>query len=291
MDAERGDERREPPRPIARADGDAVVSCRPSRSASGGVLVRGCDLLQLAGKAVPGARKRWRRRRHRHGVELTTFNGLRLLTAPGLVMTPRPASERLVAAAAAHVGARRARIADVGTGSGAIAIAIATACPRAEVWATDTIRCAVVLARENVRRHRLEGRVVVQHGDLIGPVPGLLDLVVAPTCRTSPRQARPLTPNSSASRSLRSSPPATGSSSTGASLTPPRCGSPRTASCSCNYTAESSRQAGPSCPRSAPRSTGPLSAERRVGLPSRRARDVRRDGARVRHWALLSTLT
>jgi HemK-like putative methylase len=94
-------------------------------------------------------------------------------------MTPRPASERLVAAAAAHVGARRARIADVGTGSGAIAIAIATACPRAEVWATDTIRCAVVLARENVRRHRLEGRVVVQHGDLLGPVPGLLDLVVA----------------------------------------------------------------------------------------------------------------
>jgi release factor glutamine methyltransferase len=112
-------------------------------------------------------------------VEHATFNGLRLLTAPGLVMTPRPASERLVAAAGAHVGARRARIADVGTGSGAIAIAIATVCPRAEVWATDASRCAVELAHENVRRHRLEGRVVVQHGDLLGPVPGSLDLVVA----------------------------------------------------------------------------------------------------------------
>jgi release factor glutamine methyltransferase len=94
-------------------------------------------------------------------------------------MTPRPASGLLVAAAAARVGARRARIADVGTGSGAIAIAIATVCPRAEVWATDASRCAVALARENVRRHRLEGRIVVRRGDLLGPVPGLLDVIVA----------------------------------------------------------------------------------------------------------------
>jgi release factor glutamine methyltransferase len=108
-----------------------------------------------------------------------SFNGLRLVSAPGQVMTPRPASERLVAAAAARLGAGRARIADVGTGSGAIAIAIATACPRAEVWATDLSRCAVALARENVRRHRLEDRVVVRRGDLLGPVPGLLDLIVA----------------------------------------------------------------------------------------------------------------
>lgn len=94
-------------------------------------------------------------------------------------MTPRPTSEQLVAAAAARVGPRPARIADVGTGSGAIAIAIATVCPRAEVWATDASRCAVALARENVRRHRLEGRVVVRRGDLLGPVPGVLDLIVA----------------------------------------------------------------------------------------------------------------
>jgi HemK-like putative methylase len=112
-------------------------------------------------------------------VEHVSFNGLRLLSAPGRVMTPRPASEQLVAAAAARVGARRARIADVGTGSGAIAIALATVCPRAEIWATDASRCAVALARENVRRHRLEGRVVVRRGDLLGPVPGLLDLIVA----------------------------------------------------------------------------------------------------------------
>lgn len=108
-----------------------------------------------------------------------SFNGLRLLSAPGEVMTPQSTSEQLVAAAAARVGAGQARIADVGTGSGAIAIAIATVCPEAEVWATDASRCAVALARENVRRHRLEGRVIVRRGDLLGPVPGLLDLIVA----------------------------------------------------------------------------------------------------------------
>jgi release factor glutamine methyltransferase len=94
-------------------------------------------------------------------------------------MTPRPTSEPVVAAAAAHVGGRRTRIADVGTGSGAIAIAIATMCPRAEVWATDTSRCAVALARANVRRHHLQDRVVVRRGDLLEPVPGLLDVIVA----------------------------------------------------------------------------------------------------------------
>jgi release factor glutamine methyltransferase len=113
------------------------------------------------------------------GVGHVTFNGLRLLTAPGYVMTPRPFSEQLVASAAARVGGRRARIADVGTGSGAIAIAIARVCPWAEIWATDASHCAVALARENVRRHGLEGRVAVRRGDLLGPVPGLFDVVVA----------------------------------------------------------------------------------------------------------------
>jgi release factor glutamine methyltransferase len=112
-------------------------------------------------------------------VEDVIFNGLALLTAPGRVMIPRPASEALVAAAVTRVGRPDARVADVGTGSGAIAIAIASACPRAVVWATDTSFPALVLARANVRRHGLEARVFVRHGDLLDPVPGLLDMVVA----------------------------------------------------------------------------------------------------------------
>jgi release factor glutamine methyltransferase len=112
-------------------------------------------------------------------VEDATFSGLALHTAPGRVMVPRPASERLVAAAVARVGGRRARVADVGTGSGAIAVAIANACPGAEVWATDTSFPALALARANVRRHGLDDRVFVRHGDLLDPVPGLLDVIVA----------------------------------------------------------------------------------------------------------------
>jgi HemK-like putative methylase len=107
------------------------------------------------------------------------FAGLPILTAPGRVMTPREASERLVAAACARVANGPARVCDVGTGSGAIAVAIARACPETVVWATDTSRYAVALARLNVRRHGLEGRVVVEHGDLLDPVPGELDLIVS----------------------------------------------------------------------------------------------------------------
>jgi HemK-like putative methylase len=108
-----------------------------------------------------------------------TFNGLKLLTAPGLVMTPRGATEQLVAAALERLGENPARVVDVGTGSGALAIAIAFGASRAEVWATDTSRCAVALARVNVRWHRLCGRVNVRHGDLLEPVPGPIDVIVA----------------------------------------------------------------------------------------------------------------
>ena len=94
-------------------------------------------------------------------------------------MTPRVASEQLVVRALELVRDRPARVADVGTGSGAVAIAIAAAAPRVEVWATDTSRCAVALARFNVRRHGLDQRVTVRRGDLLEPVPGSFELIVA----------------------------------------------------------------------------------------------------------------
>lgn len=94
-------------------------------------------------------------------------------------MTPRRASDQLVAAAVDRVGSRAATVVDVGTGSGALAVAIASAAPNARVFATDTSRCAVALARANVRSHGLRERVTVLHGDLLDPVPGPIDLVVA----------------------------------------------------------------------------------------------------------------
>jgi release factor glutamine methyltransferase len=112
-------------------------------------------------------------------VSQTSFFGLPLLMHPGSVMTPRAATEQLVAAALRRIGDSPARVVDVGTGSGAIAITLASAASNAEVWATDTSRCAVALARANVRRHGLAHRVHVLHGDLLDRVPGPIDLVVA----------------------------------------------------------------------------------------------------------------
>lgn len=94
-------------------------------------------------------------------------------------MTPRPASEGLVAAAVARSGDRPARVVDVGTGSGAIALAVAAALPQARVLAVDTSAAAVALARANVRRLGLDGRVTVCRGDLLEPVQGTVDLVLA----------------------------------------------------------------------------------------------------------------
>lgn len=110
---------------------------------------------------------------------VTSFCGLRLMTEPGNVMTPRPATEALVEAAVERIGDRPALVADVGTGSGAVAVAIAAQAPRARIWATDTSCAAVRLARANVCRHGLGERVSVLRGDLMDGVPGELDLVVA----------------------------------------------------------------------------------------------------------------
>jgi HemK-like putative methylase len=110
---------------------------------------------------------------------IVRFYGLELATAPGAVMTPRPATEGLVEAALEAIGDRPAVVADVGTGSGAIAVAVAAAAPNARVWATDTSANAVALARDNVLRHGLSDRITILQGQLLEPVPGPVDVVVA----------------------------------------------------------------------------------------------------------------
>ena len=109
----------------------------------------------------------------------TTFHGLDLLTAPGLVFTPRQSTEPLVDAALERLDDRAASVADVGTGSGAIAVSLAVARPDLDVWATDTSEAAVELARANAERHGVGSRVHVLRGNLLEPVPESVDLVVA----------------------------------------------------------------------------------------------------------------
>jgi release factor glutamine methyltransferase len=112
-------------------------------------------------------------------MDQVVFSGVELRTLPGLVMTPRPATEELVERAVAVIGDRPARVADVGTGSGAIAIGLARRAPRAEIWATDTCSWSVLLAGVNVWDAGVGDRVHVLEGDLLAPVPGDLDLVLA----------------------------------------------------------------------------------------------------------------
>src|SRR2546423_6044347 len=102
----------------------------------------------------------------------TTFHGLDLLTAPGLVFTPRASTEALIDAALARIDDRPATVADVGTGSGAIAVGLAVAEPEIEVWATDTSEAAVKLARADAEPHGGGSRVHALRGDLPETLPG-----------------------------------------------------------------------------------------------------------------------
>ncbi|HEU4537952.1 MAG TPA: HemK/PrmC family methyltransferase, partial [Polyangiaceae bacterium] len=75
------------------------------------------------------------------------------------------------------------RAIDMCTGSGNLAVALALACPGASVWASDLTEGCVAVARRNVERFGLGGRVRVLQGDLFAPLAGLglegsIDLIV-----------------------------------------------------------------------------------------------------------------
>lgn len=100
------------------------------------------------------------------------------------VLIPRPETELLVDAAIALIherepAGRPVAVADIGTGSGAIAVSLAAECPRARIWAVDISPAALAVARENAARHGVAERIAFLAGDLIAPLPGPVDLIVA----------------------------------------------------------------------------------------------------------------
>jgi release factor glutamine methyltransferase len=105
----------------------------------------------------------------------TVFYGLEIACSPG-ALVPRPETETLVDVALELIAGREApTVADVGTGTGAVALAVATQRLDARVWATDSSADALEVACRN-----LEGSSVrVGHGDLLGPLPDGLDLIVS----------------------------------------------------------------------------------------------------------------
>ena len=109
------------------------------------------------------------------------FYGLDFVITPD-VLVPRQETEFLVEAVlecARDRGESALTIADIGTGSGAIAVALASHLPNATVYATDVSRAALRVADKNVRRHGLEGRVHLRHGDLFDALDGPVDVVAS----------------------------------------------------------------------------------------------------------------
>jgi release factor glutamine methyltransferase len=94
------------------------------------------------------------------------------------VLIPRPETELLVERAI-QISQRQAVMADVGTGSGAIAISLAVHLPQALIYATDASPGALQVAARNCRRHRVEDRVHLLQGHLLGPLPEPVDLIAA----------------------------------------------------------------------------------------------------------------
>ena len=89
------------------------------------------------------------------------------------VLVPRPETELLAEKIMARLqGAGPSpRVLDLGTGSGCLAAVLARHL-RARVWATDLSGAALAVARRNIRRHGLAGRVTLRRGDLFGALPG-----------------------------------------------------------------------------------------------------------------------
>ena len=110
------------------------------------------------------------------------FYGVDLTVGPG-VMVPRPETEMLIERAMLVCMERMERaglvVVDVGTGSGGIAVNLAMHLPGVRLYATDISADALEVARVNVDKFGLGQRVTLLKGDLLEPLPGRVDVIVA----------------------------------------------------------------------------------------------------------------
>jgi release factor glutamine methyltransferase len=110
-------------------------------------------------------------------------------------LIPRPETEVVVERCLDFLRAvPEPRVLDVGVGSGAIALAIADEHCGAEVVAVDSSPDALALARENLRRASVNGRVRLIEGDLLSDIRGPFDLVVSNPPYVSPEEYEKLQP-------------------------------------------------------------------------------------------------
>jgi release factor glutamine methyltransferase len=111
------------------------------------------------------------------------FFALRFHVAPG-VLIPRPETEGVTEEALRLLnswlpGRENITAADIGTGSGAIAVSVAVNFTQATFYASDVSPRALEIAALNAGRHGVSDRVHFVMGDLLSPIPGPVDLVLA----------------------------------------------------------------------------------------------------------------
>jgi len=109
------------------------------------------------------------------------------------VLIPRPETELLVEKIIEAVKKYKINtIADIGTGSGAIAVSLAVNLPGAKVYATDISSKALEVAEQNCKKHNVDDRIVLLHGNLLEPLIKNVDIVTAnlPYVRKSDLQAQ-----------------------------------------------------------------------------------------------------
>lgn len=105
----------------------------------------------------------------RHGL----FMGVELELAPD-VLVPRKETELLGKQAVDVLRSLKGEpiVIDMCCGSGNLALGIATALPAVRMWGADLTDETVALARRNVSRLGLSGRVAIHQGDLFGALAG-----------------------------------------------------------------------------------------------------------------------
>ncbi|NUQ38718.1 MAG: peptide chain release factor N(5)-glutamine methyltransferase [Caldilineales bacterium] len=110
------------------------------------------------------------------------FFGREFAVTPA-VLIPRPETELLVELALPWLAARGqtgASVVDVGVGSGAIIISLAAAAVgRFDFHACDLSPAALAVAQANAARHGVGDRIHFHQGDLLAPLPGPVDLILA----------------------------------------------------------------------------------------------------------------
>jgi release factor glutamine methyltransferase len=107
------------------------------------------------------------------------FFGLDFFVDPR-VMIPRPESELLVEETWQLARNQSlTTLVDVGTGCGAIAISLALHLPQVKIYATDISAPALEVAAINCQKHEVADRICLLQGNILEPLPQLVELIVA----------------------------------------------------------------------------------------------------------------